>query len=100
MNAEELKSIRPFSIAAKSLTIQLGGQQPCVFRLISPAFWQSAAWHRYKGAAEPTPQTKRGSRDTSSPHQAFANGPGRPAPAAFLHHPRHDRDGRLCLAEG
>ena len=35
--------------------------------------------------------------DDQKPFPARA---GRAAPAAFLHHPRHHRDGRLCLAEG
>ena len=46
------------------------------------------------------PETERGLSDTSSSQKNFAGPTGGAAPAAFLHHPRHHGDGRLCVAQG
>ena len=45
------------------------------------------------------PQTERGPSDTSD-DQKPSRRAGGAAPSAFLHHPRHHRHRRLCLAEG
>ena len=65
-------------------------------------FWQSARSNRY-GMMEPAAVSASSEdlSDTSDKDQK--NVParaGRAAPAAFIHHPRHHRRRRLCVAEG